>query len=64
MLVPISLAELDDEFREVRLPHVQNAQLSCLPDYRGEPLTPERERAVAACFTGIGSGDDPSAEAH
>jgi len=64
VLVPISLAELDDEFHEVRLPHVQNAQLSCLPDYRGEPLTPERERAVAACFAGMGGGTgttEPSA---
>ena len=63
VLVPISLAELDDEFHEVRLPHVHNAQLSCLPDYRGEPLTPERERAVAACFADFG-GTEPPREVH
>jgi hypothetical protein len=50
VLVPISIAELDDEFHEVRLPQVTNRELGCLPDYRGEPLTPERERAMAACF--------------
>lgn len=60
VLVPISLAELVDEFHEVRLPHVHNAQLSCLPDYRGEPLTPERERAMTACFTGLRAGGEPS----
>ena len=51
VLVPIALVDLDDEFHEVRLPRVyDNAALRCLPDYRGEPLTPDRERAMAACF--------------
>jgi hypothetical protein len=58
VLVPIALTEFDDEFHEVRLPHVGGAQLNCLPDYRGEPLTPERERAVSACFAGL---DRPTA---
>jgi hypothetical protein len=50
VLVPLRIADLDEEHREVHLSTVSGAELSCLPDYRGEPITPERERQVAACF--------------
>jgi len=61
VLVPLSLADLDEDMHEVRLPRVRNSELGCLPDYRGEPLTPERERAVAACFGMKGQGGTPPA---
>jgi hypothetical protein len=50
VLVPLRIADLDEEHHEVHLSTITGSELGCLPEYRGEPVTPEREREVAACF--------------
>ena len=57
VLIPIGLAELDGKHDDVLLPNISGQQLSALPAYTREELTPDVERKV--CST-LGRPTEPT----
>jgi len=50
VFIPIGFAELDNQHDDVLIPNVSVDQLSRLPDYKRNALTPELERSIASVF--------------
>ncbi len=57
VLVPIGLAELDEEDDDVILPNVTVEQLTSLPGYEKDNLTEDREISIRNTFAGVGGAD-------
>ncbi len=56
ILIPIGIAELHTQNDDVVLPDVSVEQLSDLPPYDGESLTPETETTIRNVFDGNSAG--------
>jgi len=50
VFIPIGFAELDNQHDDVLIPNVSVDQLSRLPDYKRNSLTPDLERSIASVF--------------
>ena len=50
VFIPIGFAELDEQHDDVLIPNVSVDQLTQLPDYKRNALTPELERSIASVF--------------
>ena len=55
VLVPIGIAELHERDDQVVLPQVTTEQLSKLPPYEKDKLTPETESTIRSIFEGTGA---------
>ncbi|MHB1225532.1 MAG: DUF2382 domain-containing protein [Gemmatimonadaceae bacterium] len=56
VLVPIGMAQLDDDSDNVRLPQLSTAQLMTMPAYVHGSLTRERERELLGHYGTMGAG--------